>query len=171
MLEKLRGIVTEGKSRDLAMTAGGALLFMAGRKVLGLGLFGKGLYNLERRWRRDHNFEGSFAQRWQQAETFYEETHQDDTNRILHIVGIPIIVAGTLGMVAFKPYRPLWAASLGGFTFGWVLNFVGHGVYEKKAPAFADDPLSFVAGPMWDLKQFRQGYGAPKVVVDHGAAG
>ena len=34
----------------------------------------------------------------------------------------------------------------------WALNIIGHKAYEKKAPAFADDPLSFIAGPFWDAK-------------------
>ena len=170
MLGKIRGIVKKGKSQDVALTAAGALLFVAGRKVTGLGLFATGLYNLEQRWRHDHDFEGTFAQRWEQAEVFYEATHQDDTNRVLHIVGIPIIVAGTVGMLVCKPYRPMWAASLGAFTFGWVLNFVGHGVYEKKAPAFADDPFSFVAGPIWDMKQFKNGFKKSASMDPHAAA-
>jgi uncharacterized membrane protein YGL010W len=49
----------------------------------------------------------------------------------------------------------MWLASWAAFNVGWTLNFIGHGVYEKNSPAFADDPLSFVAGPLWDLKQLR----------------
>jgi uncharacterized membrane protein YGL010W len=33
------------------------------------------------------------------------------------------------------------------------LNIVGHACFERRAPAFSDDPLSFVAGPVWDLQQ------------------
>ena len=64
-----------------------------------------------------------------------------------------MIAGGAVGLLLFSPYRPLWFISAGSFTAGWVLNFVGHGVYEKRAPAFADDPLSFFAGPVWDFKQ------------------
>ena len=31
---------------------------------------------------------------------------------------------------------------------------MGHAAFEKNAPAFKDDPLSFLAGPVWDLQQF-----------------
>ena len=55
----------------------------------------------------------------------------------------------------FNPFRPLWFISAGAFASGWVLNIIGHGMYEKNAPAFADDPLSFIAGPVWDFTQLR----------------
>ena len=42
---------------------------------------------------------------------------------------------------------------------GWAFNIVGHAVYEKNAPAFADDPLSFIAGPAWDLQQMLAKWG------------
>ena len=86
---------------------------------------------------------------------FYEKTHQNPVNRWLHITGIPMIVGGTVGLLAFKPYRPAWGVSAGAFALGWGLNFIGHGFFEKAAPAFKDDPLSFVAGPVWDLMQLR----------------
>lgn len=72
-------------------------------------------------------------------------------NRKLHIVGIPMIVGGTAGLLLFSPFRPLWLASAAAFVAGWALNFLGHGRFEKNAPAFADDPLSFIAGPAWDF--------------------
>ncbi len=144
------------ETRDLAFTGAGVLALLAGRRVTSLGLVARGLYGLERTWRKNHpEFEGSFGERWKLAEAFYEKTHQNETNRWLHIVGIPIIVGGTVGLYAFRPFRPAWFASAGAFTFGWVLNFIGHGIFEKSAPAFKDDPLSFVAGPVWDLKQIR----------------
>ena len=42
------------------------------------------------------------------------------------------------------------------FPAGWALNLVGHAAFEKRAPAFSDDGLSFVAGPVWDLQQLLQ---------------
>ena len=155
------------KNRDLACTVGGMLGLLAGRKVIGLGLFAKGFAGLEAEWRKEHDFDGTWAERWRRAEEFYESTHLHPTNRALHTAGIPLVVGGALGMLAFPPYRPLWAASAGTFTFGWVLNFIGHGIYEKNAPAFDDDPLSFLAGPMWDLRRLQEKLGvrAPAIVV------
>lgn len=144
-------------NKDLLLTAGGMVALMAGRKMTAISLFSAGFRGLEENWRAAHpEFQGDWSERWARAEAFYEETHKDEVNRWLHIVGIPIIVGGTAGLLLATPYRPLWWGSLGAFTFGWTLNFIGHGVFEKAAPAFRDDPLSFVAGPVWDLKQLQQ---------------
>jgi hypothetical protein len=157
MLKTVLSLIPSSKQRHLAETAGGALLFLGGRKVSGLGLVLKGTAGLEKHWREKHNFNGTWKERWDAAAKFYEETHKDDTNRKLHIVGIPIIVGGTAGLLIFPAYRPMWLLSAGAFTFGWALNFIGHGLFEKNAPAFADDPLSFIAGPIWDWQQLKGG--------------
>lgn len=142
------------KTSALISTAGGMLGFLAGRKIAGLSLFAKGFYELEKNWQEENNFNGSIQERWQRAIDFYNETHSNPVNRALHVVGIPMILGGTAGLLAFPSYRPLWMASAGLFTGGWALNFVGHGIFEKNKPAFADDPLAFIAGPVWDLQQF-----------------
>ena len=36
-----------------------------------------------------------------------------------------------------------------------MLNFIGHGFFEKGAPAFSEDPLSFFAGPAWDFVRIK----------------
>jgi uncharacterized membrane protein YGL010W len=47
-------------------------------------------------------------------------------------------------------YVPVFvAASL--FVFGWVLQFVGHYVYEKKSPAFFRNVTHLLVGPLWIL--------------------
>lgn len=155
-LSDVLSLIPDKKTRDLVTTAGGMVLLLGGRKVLALGTFAKGLKGLEEEWREVNDFDGTLVERWERAVAFYEETHQDPTNRKLHVIGIPIIVGGAVGLLLFPSYRPLWMLSAGAFTFGWVLNFIGHGIFEKKAPAFADDPLSFLAGPVWDLQQLRK---------------
>jgi uncharacterized membrane protein YGL010W len=35
------------------------------------------------------------------------------------------------------------------FVLGWVLQFVGHGVYEKKSPAFLTNVQHLLVGPLW----------------------
>jgi hypothetical protein len=154
MLRQLIEKVPDTKSRNLLLTGGGMLALLAGRKAEAVAMLAKGVQGVEQQWREKHpDFNGNFMERWRLAEAFYAETHQNPTNRVLHVVGIPVIVAGTAGLLAFRPYRPLWFASAGAFAGGWALNFVGHAFYEKNAPAFADDPLAFVAGPVWDLRQ------------------
>jgi uncharacterized membrane protein YGL010W len=41
--------------------------------------------------------------------------------------------------------------ALGVFVFGWVLQFVGHYVYEKKSPAFFRNLTHLLVGPLWIL--------------------
>ena len=172
MLGKLADVLTDPKKRDLACAAGGMGLLLAGGKLSALALFAKGFAGLERHWRAAHpEFEGDFAARWRRATGFYEATHQDPVNRALHVAGIPLIVAGAAGLLAWPRYTPPWAASWAAFAGGWTLNFIGHGVFERNAPAFADDPLSFVAGPAWDLTQLgRLLGGAPGAEAEPAAA-
>jgi uncharacterized membrane protein YGL010W len=43
------------------------------------------------------------------------------------------------------------AVSVGLFVFGWVLQFIGHYVYEKKSPAFFRNLTHLLVGPLWIL--------------------
>jgi len=133
----------------------------AGFKLSALSLFGAGIKLLEKDWRARHpEFTGNAAERWQASLAFYRETHQNGTNRSLHLIGIPLILGGAAGLFISKPPSllspirgALWAGSLGAFAAGWALNLVGHAAFEKRAPAFSDDGLSFIAGPVWDLQE------------------
>jgi hypothetical protein len=140
----------------LAVGGMGALCF--GLKGTALTLFAAGIRTLELDWRKRHpEFHGSAGDRWQAALEFYRETHQNPTNRTLHVIGIPLIVGGALGLFASRPLSPasggLWLGSLAAFGSGWALNILGHVVHERRAPAFSEDGLSFLAGPVWDLQE------------------
>jgi uncharacterized membrane protein YGL010W len=37
------------------------------------------------------------------------------------------------------------------FVLGWILQFVGHSVYEKQSPAFFRNFLHLLIGPLWIL--------------------
>jgi uncharacterized membrane protein YGL010W len=37
------------------------------------------------------------------------------------------------------------------FVIGWILQFVGHSVYEKKQPAFLRNFVHLLIGPLWIL--------------------
>lgn len=144
------------RTRGVALTVGGMGALITGNKLTAVGLVAQGLRDIEAEWRAAHpDFVGGPRERWQRAVEFYEATHQDPKNRLLHIVGIPIIVGGTTGLLVFPRYTPPWFVAAGAFGFGWALNLVGHAVFERNAPAFADDPLSFVAGPVWDLTNLK----------------
>lgn len=40
-------------------------------------------------------------------------------------------------------------AAWGLFISGWIVQFVGHGVYEKKSPAFLKNLKHLLIGPLW----------------------
>ncbi len=153
MLQKIVAFVPEEK-RDQALAAAGGAALLSGQKFTAIIMFGRGVSGLEKKWRVRHpEFRGDFSQRWAAATSFYEQTHQDPTNRVLHMAGIPLIVGGALGLLVAPRYSPPWFLSATAFVGGWGMNLVGHYKYEKNAPAFAEDPLSFVAGPVWDAQQ------------------
>ncbi len=132
-----------------------------GFKRSALALFAAGIRTLEVDWRSRHpEFHGAAAERFQAALAFYQETHQNPTNRRLHVIGIPLILGGALGLFASRPFSPVsgwvWLGSLSAFSGGWALNLVGHAVHERRAPAFSEDGLSFLAGPVWDLQELMQ---------------
>jgi len=37
------------------------------------------------------------------------------------------------------------------FVIGWILQFVGHSVYEKRQPAFLTNAMHLLIGPLWIL--------------------
>lgn len=41
--------------------------------------------------------------------------------------------------------------TVGLFVFGWILQFIGHYVYEKRSPAFYDNLVHLLVGPLWIL--------------------
>lgn len=45
---------------------------------------------------------------------------------------------------------PLWV-NVALFVLGWIMQFVGHSVYEKRAPAFTKNALHLLVGPLWIL--------------------
>ena len=145
------------RTRGMVLTVGAGAALLGGRKLSALGMLGQGLRDIEAEWREKHpDFEGGWRERWRWSIEYYEATHKDPTNRKLHVVGIPIIVGGVTGLLVWPSYSPPWFLSAGAFTFGWALNIVGHVAFEKNAPAFADDPLGFIAGPAWDLMNLKR---------------
>lgn len=49
--------------------------------------------------------------------------------------------------VAGRPIPLAWGAAV--FVLGWVFQFLGHSVYEKRAPAFYKNLLHLLVGPLW----------------------
>lgn len=73
----------------------------------------------------------------------YRAHHQHPVNQLIHFFCIPAIVA-SLVVVFFHPW--VGAAMFAG---GWILQFVGHGVFEKKSPAFLTNVAHLLIGPLW----------------------
>lgn len=63
--------------------------------------------------------------------------------------GVLMIVV-SLALWAVGSLLSLWL-NVALFVGGWILQFVGHGVYEHKAPAFAKNLTHLLVGPMWIL--------------------
>ena len=160
MFSRLKKLFTDESKRDLALTAGGMGALALGAGPFAALPFGLGIRGLEKQYRAKHDFEGTFSERWARSIKFYDGTHQDAMNKACHLVGMPFIVAGSAGLLVSSPVLPftwpLYGASLASFAGGWTLNLAGHAVFEKNSPAFADDPLSFVAGPMWEIDLLRK---------------
>jgi uncharacterized membrane protein YGL010W len=59
-----------------------------------------------------------------------------------------LVVSGALYFLARAlPLPVLWLL----FIAGWILQFVGHAVYEKRQPAFARNLVHLLIGPLWIL--------------------
>lgn len=71
----------------------------------------------------------------------------------LYYLTLDVALAG--GMLAFSVASLLlgralpWTVSLGVFVLGWILQFVGHYVYEKRSPAFLKNLTHLLVGPLW----------------------
>ena len=160
-----------GRKEGIKWAVGGMATLLTGQKTAALGMFARGFAQLERGWREKHpEFQGDFKARVAESVRFYESTHQNGVNRQLHLIGIPMIVGGAIGLLATPSFSPPWLASAGAFTAGWALNIVGHAAFEKNAPAFADDPLSFIVGPLWDARQVVAGLTGKGKASDTGLA-
>jgi uncharacterized membrane protein YGL010W len=60
-----------------------------------------------------------------------------------------MLVASVVSAVVGRLVPVSAAATL--FVLGWVLQFVGHYVYEKKSPAFFRNVTHLLVGPLWIL--------------------
>ena len=62
-------------------------------------------------------------------------------------VGVGVLIA-LAHRVSGGPLASWLAWGLGFFAVGWVIQFIGH-YYEGKKPAFADDIVGLLVGPMF----------------------
>jgi uncharacterized membrane protein YGL010W len=79
----------------------------------------------------------------------YDHEHTNGWNKLLHGIGIPIIIAGLL--LAVFTY---WKIGLALFVGGWVLLLTGHRI-EGNKPAFFQGVIYFLIGPIWVAKELK----------------
>ena len=51
------------------------------------------------------------------------------------------------------------ATGIGLFVVGWVFQFIGHVAYEHRKPAFVDDVIGLLIGPLFVLAEALFGFG------------
>ena len=79
------------------------------------------------------------------------------------ILGLAVsVVVGLLMLFAHKVETSWIAWGVGFFVVGWVIQFVGHW-YEGKKPAFVDDLVGLLVGPMFIVAEamFALGWNRP----------
>lgn len=74
---------------------------------------------------------------------------------VVDLMGVLIAAGHLLGQSS-----PSWVAwGVGLFVLGWVIQFVGH-YYEGRKPAFADDLVGLLVGPMFVVLELLASMGA-----------
>ena len=93
----------------------------------------------------------------------YKAKHQHPMNRLMHSIGIPMIVI-SLPLFVFN-----WRWALALFVIGWIFQFVGHAI-EGNQPAFFRNPVYLIIGPLWLVRRAGQliGIGKPHAAKQPG---
>lgn len=68
----------------------------------------------------------------------------------LHVALAFAMLVPILAMYAGSLFVPL-TVHIGLFVAGWVFQFYGHAVHEKRNPAFATNLIHLLIGPLWVL--------------------
>lgn len=79
----------------------------------------------------------------------YDHEHTNALNKVLHGIGIPIILAGIVLLIL-----TFWRIGLALFVGGWALLFLGHRI-EGNKPAFFQGVIYFLVGPLWVAKEIK----------------
>jgi uncharacterized membrane protein YGL010W len=86
---------------------------------------------------------------FEQYMTQYDHEHANVWNKVLHGIGIPVIIAGIVMLVL-----TFWRTGLALFVGGWILLFAGHRI-EGNKPAFFQGVVYFLVGPVWIAREIK----------------
>ncbi len=67
------------------------------------------------------------------------------------VVSLACVACGA--WLAAQPTLTWLASGIGLFVIGWVFQFVGHVAYEHRKPAFVDDVIGLLIGPLFVLAE------------------
>jgi len=70
---------------------------------------------------------------------------------MMTVVSVLCVACGT--WLAQQPVLTWLASGIGLFVVGWVFQFVGHAAYEHRKPAFVDDVIGLLIGPLFVLAE------------------
>jgi uncharacterized membrane protein YGL010W len=85
---------------------------------------------------------------WDEWIRQYAQSHQHPANRFFHTLGIPLIAASILLLIAAPFVQNLWKIAAAMFVIGWIFQFVGHW-FEGKPPEFFRDWRFLFVGLRW----------------------
>lgn len=88
----------------------------------------------------------------------YRAKHRHPLNKLSHQIGIPLIVL-SLPLFYFN-----WRLALALFIAGWILQFTGHAI-EGNQPAFFQNPVYLLVGPLWLVRRLAGVFCAPHTSV------
>jgi uncharacterized membrane protein YGL010W len=75
-------------------------------------------------------------------------------------MGIVSAASALFGRWAASQATPMWLGiGIGCFVIGWAFQFVGHIRYEHRKPAFVDDIVGLLIGPLFILVELLSGFG------------
>ena len=89
---------------------------------------------------------------WDEWIDEYSEGHQHPINRLMHTLGIPMIVLSLVLIIPSLFIGGLWRIALALFVIGWILQFIGH-YFEGKPPEFFKDYRFLFVGTRWWMKK------------------
>lgn len=76
-----------------------------------------------------------------------------DASLALAMVALSVVSLVLGGWLADTSQTVWLATGLGLFVVGWIFQFVGHVAYEHKKPAFADDIVGLLIGPLFVMAE------------------